>query len=153
MNTYGTYLARLARFNPYRDQTPLPDGSVLTLSPRGHEIRKPKDDRFYTYLIWDPRPDSREPIYVGKGRRNRAHSHLKKSSNPLLRRVIAKIRSDGFQPYIEIDSYFDTSAKALHAEIGLIARYGRRDLGTGSLCNLTDGGESPAGSLAHAEMM
>ena len=42
---------------------------------------------------------------------------------------------------------------AFELEIKLIAKYGRRDLKTGTLCNLTDGGEGAAGSLIGAANM
>src|SRR5262249_9863732 len=68
--------------------------------------------------------------------------------NPMLAAVIAKCRKLALEPPVKIVSRFDTEAAAFRYEKTLILKYGRRDLGTGTLCNLTDGGEGAAGSLA-----
>jgi hypothetical protein len=41
--------------------------------------------------------------------------------------------------------YFDSEGDAFDAERFLISFYGRRDIGTGCLANLTDGGEGTSG--------
>jgi len=104
---------------------------------------------FYVYLIRDQRPDKiNEPIYVGKGQGYRAFQHLRNSSNLLLRRKVAKAAKDGLpQPLVEIVKRFELEADAFTFEVKLIARYGRLDLKTGTLCNLTNGGEGCSGSL------
>ena len=83
--------------------------------------------RFYTYL-W-LRADG-SPYYVGKGTGRRAfdkHSHNVKCP-PKERIVIYPA---------------DSESDAFEAEIALIWYYGRKDLGTGRLRNLTDGGDNP----------
>src|SRR5580692_7723704 len=75
---------------------------------------------FYTYL-W-LREDG-TPYYVGKGRGRRA---FRKGCPPIDRVLIQA---------------FPSEEDALTAEIFLIAYYGRKDLGTGILRNLTDGGD------------
>lgn len=82
---------------------------------------------YYTYL-W-LREDG-TPYYVGKGKGKRGfeskkHRHL----CPSLDRIIIQ--------------YWDNEAEAYLAEKFLIVHYGRIDLGTGCLRNLTDGGENP----------
>ena len=84
---------------------------------------------FYTYL-W-LREDG-TPYYVGKGTGNRAfipdyHSVPVPSRDMML-----------IQEYL-------CEAAALEAEKFLIAYYGRKDLGTGCLRNLTDGGDGISG--------
>jgi hypothetical protein len=82
---------------------------------------------YYTYL-W-LREDG-TPYYVGKGSGSRAYMPHKKHGNaPPLGRVIFYIAKD--------------ESEAFENEIVLIWYYGRKDLGTGSLRNLTDGGENP----------
>lgn len=81
---------------------------------------------FYTY-IW-LREDG-TPYYVGKGSGNRA---FRKGSPPADR--------------ILLQEYPD-EATAFAAESFLIAIYGRKDLGTGCLRNLTDGGEGGSGHI------
>ena len=82
---------------------------------------------YYTYL-W-LREDG-TPYYVGKGTGNRAftnNSH--RQHHPPKERII-------IYPESSEDDAFET-------EIALIWYYGRKDLGTGCLRNLTDGGENP----------
>lgn len=105
-----------------------------------------KKPQCYVYQYTDPRPESfGTPIYIGKGSRKRCNDHLTDAKNPLLKRVLDKIRSEGLAPIVKIVARFDTEAEAFEVEKALIAFYGRRDIGTGSLCNLTPGGEGSAG--------
>lgn len=105
---------------------------------------------FYVYVLRDPRPGKNEqPIYVGKGQGNRANYHFRKAKvhdNPLLRRVLTKIRAVSLKPLVSIENCRD-EADAYQREIDSIAQFGRRDLGTGSLCNLTSGGEGSDGGI------
>ena len=83
---------------------------------------------YYTYL-W-LREDG-TPYYVGKGKNNRAyssHSHGVHCPPEKERIVIYPASSE---------------ADAFETETDLIWYYGRKDLGLGSLRNLTDGGENP----------
>src|SRR5262245_31222749 len=107
-----------------------------------------KTRRFYVYLIRDPRPGKNNvPIYIGKGCGQRAHVSLKKSTNPLLKRLVARCLKQNLTPKVEIVAYFRTEAKAFKAESALIKKYGRRSCKNGTLCNLTEGGEGAAGYL------
>lgn len=112
---------------------------------------------FYVYVYYDPRPASApEPIYVGKGTvaLDRAGDHWeRRCPNRFLRRVLGKIREAGFEPAIEIVAHFDDEREAFALECALIKRYGRRDNKTGTLCNLTSGGEGTAGLLYDAERL
>jgi hypothetical protein len=100
---------------------------------------------YYVYVYRDPRPGKNcEPIYVGKGKGRRAYSHWKRETgNPHLRNKLAKIRAAGLEPVIEIVQRFEDEKSALRYEKQLVKKYGRVDLGTGTLCNWTDGGEAP----------
>ncbi len=78
----------------------------------------------YEYI----RPDG-TPYYIGKGSGNRAFIRKNKRGRPIdndMIRFIKKNLSEG---------------EALELEKKLIKYYGRKDLGTGILINLTDGGE------------
>lgn len=87
--------------------------------------------QFYTYL-W-LREDG-TPYYVGKGKGRRAYEkHMHRSSPPTIERIV-------IYPAASEDDAFET-------EITLIWYYGRKDLGTGCLRNLTDGGEGKAGKV------
>lgn len=81
---------------------------------------------FYTYL-W-LREDG-TPYYVGKGSGNRAIAWHKRLGNAPEGRVVLYVAKD--------------EADAFETEVALIWYYGRKDLDTGCLRNLTDGGENP----------
>jgi hypothetical protein len=85
---------------------------------------------FYTYL-W-LREDG-TPYYVGKGHGNRAFDWHRRFRTPPRDRII-------IQEHL-------SEADAFAAEVFLIAFYGRKNLETGCLRNLTDGGEGPSGQV------
>jgi len=101
--------------------------------------------RHYVYL--HRRNDTGEVFYVGKGSsRTRSKRICYERAqiahkNPVWRRVIAK--AGGFS--VEIVAHFATDPDAQAHEKVLIAKYGRRDLGCGSLVNFTDGGDGHCG--------
>ena len=105
--------------------------------------------KFYVYVYLDPRPGKGlQPIYVGKGTvdLDRASYHWERRCvNPFLQSVLDKIRAAGLVPQITVAAYMDEEEDAFAMERDLIAQYGRRDLRTGSLCNLTGGGQGTAG--------
>jgi hypothetical protein len=116
-----------------------------------------KARQFYVYILRDPRPGKNsQPFYIGKGHGSRVHFHWRNAKNhinPLIKRVLNKIADAWLEPISQIDSHFTVEAAAFQREIELIAQYGRRDLSTGPLCNLTDGGEGATGCLAASEHM
>ena len=86
-----------------------------------------------------------EPFYVGKGSGNRAYTHLKgytKNDNPHFYNKIQKMLREGIEPKIKITNT-KNEIEAYNFEIELIKKIGRKDKHTGSLLNLTDGGENP----------
>ena len=91
---------------------------------------------FYTYL-WLREKDGTFPIgtpyYVGKGTGNRAFKAKGHTIKPPTDRE-----------YILVQEFPD-EASAFEGEKLLIAMYGRIDLGTGCLRNLTDGGDGSSG--------
>ena len=109
--------------------------------------RIPEPHLYYVYVWYDPRNGS--PIYVGKGtekgtsepyRFKRAHRNHT-NGNAFLGKVLRAMRREGFAHVVRIHCCFIEEWAAFDEEIKLIAEYGRRDLGTGTLCNLTEGGE------------
>lgn len=92
---------------------------------------------FYVYTY----RDQKGIFYVGKGKGKRAFDHL----NPTYKsRVAAKVRNMNETPIVDIWNV-DSETKALELEVKLISLLGRKDLGTGRLMNLTNGGDGASG--------
>lgn len=101
---------------------------ACTSAPAGCAVMR---SHFYTYLYL--RLDG-SPYYVGKGKQGRAfHKAGHWVPVPSVDRIIIQ--------------EFPDEAAAFAAEVFLISFYGRKNLGTGSLLNRTDGGEGPAGRV------
>lgn len=82
---------------------------------------------------------------IGKGTRRRMYAHLNNSHNRILNGKIKHIKDAGHKP--EVMKIMDglTVYQACNAERILISIWGRIDNHTGTLCNLTDGGEGTVG--------
>lgn len=78
------------------------------------------------------------PYYIGKGKGNRAY-------------VGHNNRIPSNKDYIQIIKDNLTEQEAMDLEIALIKKYGRKDLGTGILINLSNGGEGASGSIRSQE--
>jgi hypothetical protein len=112
---------------------------------------------FYVYVYRDPRPLKKDqPVYVGKGTGDRDISHWSKGShNKPFQDFISHLKQRGLVALCERVFETEVEAEAFAKEIELIALYGRRNTGTGTLFNLTDGGEGASGTIrtkAHKEV-
>lgn len=111
---------------------------------------------YYIYILKNP--VTGVPFYVGVGKRNRKSnvsrekSHIKeairfrngtitKSANRHKLNTILQILDSGLEVEIELGNEFDSEFSAFEEETKLIALFGRKDLGSGSLTNMTDGGD------------
>lgn len=82
------------------------------------------------------------PLYVGLSRtKHRIKKHLSGGTNPILANKIKALKIAGLSIDHEKVAEGLTRSEACEIEISLIAHYGRRDLGTGPLYNLTAGGD------------
>ena len=75
------------------------------------------------------------PYYIGKGKSDRAYS----------RRIVGQFKPPSDTKRIILLKQNLTEEEAFKHECYMIAVYGRKDLGTGILHNLTDGGEGCSG--------
>jgi hypothetical protein len=78
------------------------------------------------------------PYYVGKGSKKRAWESHKRRNNTDVKPVD--------HSRIKIVAHRLSEAEAVQLEIKLIKEYGRKDLDTGILRNLTNGGDGIAGA-------
>lgn len=95
---------------------------------------------FYVYLY----THNDRPLYVGKGQRNRYLDHLRQSQRAPARHHtnLAKYLRKHDLSGLRISTIpCDTEAAAHKLEADLILAIGRRDLKTGPLINLTEGGD------------
>ncbi|MGR9056077.1 NUMOD3 domain-containing DNA-binding protein [Rhizobium leguminosarum] len=98
---------------------------------------------FYVYA-WS-RPDTGSIFYIGKGRGRRAHSISGRSRHFL--NIVGKLRLSGLSPKVDFIAVGLSESDAFSMERECIAMHGRLDIGSGSLVNLTDGGEGVAGII------
>lgn len=107
---------------------------------------------FYVYVYRDPRPTkNNQPVYIGKGTGDRDLSHWSRGShNKPFQDFIAHLKVRGLVAPCERVFETEVEAEAFAKEIELIALYGRRNTGTGTLFNLTDGGEGASGTIRTA---
>ena len=92
------------------------------------------------------------PFYIGMGKGSRRFAHLKeaqKNPTPVAGEhklnTIRKLLREGKEPLIKVIQKNLTREEAASLEIKLIAKYGRKDLGTGILANQTSGGDGNRG--------
>lgn len=105
--------------------------------------------KFYVYAYRNPLKGG-EVFYVGKGFDERVYDHIKPACRANDRnlhkvRTIDLIEKSGIPPVIDMVGENLSEVDAFALEIATIAKYGRSDLGLGSLTNLTDGGEGLCG--------
>jgi hypothetical protein len=106
-------------------------GDAIYISLLASYMEKKVGETFYTYF-W--LRENGTPYYVGKGKDKRGfESRGHRVSCPPEDRIIIQ--------------YHPSEEEALEVEIFFIGYYGRIDLGTGCLSNLTDGGENPPSML------
>jgi hypothetical protein len=94
---------------------------------------------YYVYIYHD----KGLPIYVGKGKGQRASWHFH-SNKAHLGNILRKRSREGVTLLPQIIQC-KSDADSIELEIFLISEIGRKDLGKGPLLNLTDGGDGAEG--------
>jgi hypothetical protein len=122
---------------------------------------------FYVYYLRRPDkedplwPGADQPFYVGKGKNGQVNYHRKEAKKLLLCesklnkntikiKMIHKLWKQGLDFTEEIILGGLTEKEAFDLEIEAILVYGRIDLGTGCLTNMTSGGEGVSGPSEEA---
>ena len=104
-----------------------------------NDFQRAKDLMDIYYLYRHIREDKNEPFYIGIGR-EKNYRRAKKAGSTARNRIWKRIADKcDWRWEILLDGL--TFEEACEKEIEFISLYGRIDLGTGSLANLTDGGE------------
>lgn len=107
-------------------------------------------NRFYVYAYRDPTRNL-EYIYVGKGQKQRHLDHLNRTDkHPFVQRL-QKMKRSGVEPVIEFLCMDVNEELAFLVEEEAILKFGRKDLKTGTLLNLTAGGEGVSSWIATPE--
>ena len=98
---------------------------------------------YYVYFLVDPEKD--QVFYVGKGRKNRAHSHLKGiKSSKRVQDKIKSIRLKGLEPSIIFHQVNLTEKIAYEMEKKMILHYGRKGIDeNGILMNICEDSRPP----------
>lgn len=115
----------------------------------------------YVYVYLDPRKPfldnspwrlEFEPFYVGMGKNDRKNVHLNEVQRDVFKNFrnhkknrIKSILLDNLEPIIQVVSFFEDRLSAAELEIEIIRFFGRRDMRTGILTNLTSGGDGIVG--------
>jgi len=120
-----------------------------------------EDRRFYVYYLRRPdksdpfEPEKGQPFYVGKGSNCRYKEHRKEAlvllhkpgPKPIRIKIIYKLWKQGLDFQEDIIFNNLTENEAFEIEIKTIELYGRIDLATGCLANMTNGGEGSSGII------
>lgn len=95
------------------------------------------------YVYRHRRLDTNEIFYIGIGStKNFKRAYSKDNRNVYWKRITSKYKYE-----VEILAYNLSWEDACELEVLLISEYGRKDLGTGTLVNMTDGGEGGLGAI------
>lgn len=101
---------------------------------------------YYVYMLRDP--NTNQPFYIGKGKGNRAQSHLSETLETTINRrkynKIQALKRNGLTPEIVYFAMNLSEQDAYELEATLIRQYGRRDYDDGGiLLNICEDNRPP----------
>ena len=103
------------------------------------------------YYVYQLRlENSKDPFYIGKGKRYRIYDHVREYNlckKTRKNNIIKNAITNGIAVISEKLHDSLTEQEAFDLEMHYIAMYGRLDLSTGILANHTDGGEGASGRI------
>jgi hypothetical protein len=107
---------------------------------------------FYVYCLVDP--NTNNPFYVGKGKLYRFSSHVRESllgkiphnNRNLYYKILKTLRSCNYIKVVVLENDL-IELDSIQIEKSYIKIFGRRDIKTGILTNMTDGGEGMSGRI------
>lgn len=97
------------------------------------------------YVYRHIRLDKNEPFYIGIGKTEK-RAYDKRGRNKIWKDIVSKCQYE-----VEVLFYNISWEEACKKEIEFINLYGRKDLGKGTLANLTDGGEGALNGIISKE--
>ncbi len=123
------------------------------------------EEKYYNYIYLDPTKPGNyifhtenrtysfafEPFYVGKGTGKRYKQHLYKQTGKFMYSKMQSILGKNIKPIMLVFNKNSNNDFVCNYEKQLIKLIGRRDLGLGSLCNLTDGGDDGCNQVKSIE--
>ena len=118
----------------------------VTLEAR-KEVMVNKKEYFYVYRYIDK--INSIPMYIGKGKSDRKDMHMRAAKKGERSQFYDRIRELNFEEGVIIELLKDNMLEheALKLEVVLIEKHGCICLGTGTLYNLTSGGEGISGGI------
>lgn len=108
------------------------------------------------YFVYQYSDENNIPFYIGKGKEDRYKEHFylrdkTYANNTFFYKKLNKLLNNNKEVNVKILHNNLTNKEASDIEIYYIAFYGRRILKTGTLCNLTPGGDGGCSSIITEE--
>ena len=122
--------------------------NILSHSLAAPGSRSEKQERLGWYVYTYRDPETKEVIYVGKGKSNRIDTHKNKANNHKLKIAIDSIANRGLKPIVEYIRWGLTEETSFEVEAACIDLFA----GTPALCNAIAGKWSKRGRIKDSDI-